>query len=194
MQGGDDKEKGNNLYIGLGIFLLMCAAYWFFFIKDDEQVANSGNGNTPNKQKPEPSIKWQTPPGAYPLTLTHSKKSDVYGKPYDMTCPGDSYVSAVNSYNGSFAMPLIRCSDGTELSYNTERSWANVDRMNTEEYPTGMQTIKYKYNTPGGLSAMTSIFGKSPDSKIFTCPSGTKFVGMRGDSGRFLGTAEFGCR
>jgi len=193
MQGGDDendKDDNTNLYIGLGVFLLMCAAYWFVFIKEDE---NTGNGKN-NGNNPEPSIKWQTPPGAYPLTLTHSKKSDVYGKPYDMTCPGDSYVSAVNSFNGAFAMPVIRCSDGTELSYNTERSWANVDRRNTEEYPNGMQTIKYKYNTPGGLSAMTSIFGKAPDSKIFTCPSGTKFVGMRGDSGRFLGTAEFGCR
>ena len=185
---GGDGEMPLHYKVGIGFLIFLFMAFtWYLVFGGDEEV-----GVLPNVPPP-PSITWHTPPEG--KTISFARTPATSGTPYDMTCPDGSHVVLVNSHNGAFAKPRIKCSDGTELTYNTAVApWSSADGRSTESYPDGVQSFKYRYASPGGNWAMTALFGNPPDSKIFTCPTGTKFVGMRGDSGAYIGTAEFGCR
>jgi hypothetical protein len=140
---------------------------------------------------------WHKPTGWYDDTnnkVDSEWKTKSFGSKYNMKCPDKSYVDTVYHNTGSHMDNMgFKCSDGSEHYMRSLK----FDPWSTDDFSSGITTVPdYRmYNDGPGVR---TIFKPVEDDPRFTdtpfsCPSGTKLTGMRGDYNDYIGNVEFRC-
>jgi hypothetical protein len=153
-------------------------------------------GSSSNDCNTEASY-WNKPDGWYDSTnsvVTDDWKTKSFGKNYNIKCPDKSYIDTIYHNTGSHVDNMgFKCTDGSK--HYMKR--VAFDPNDTDDFSTGITNIpNYRmYNTGPGVRTLFKpvanhdVLTNSP----FTCPSGTKLTGMRGEYNNYMGNVEFRC-
>lgn len=184
MYGGEmSKMKKTAIGLGIGVIVVIIVLLVVLKPNTDEQKPNT------DEQKP---ITWYKVDN-YPEPSNHSLNDKLFSRDYNMTCPGNSYITQAKAHNGSFITNFgIKCSDNSSYSFND----TSYDKLGggIRNFPEGVSSMRYVVGTPGGVKAVTGIFVPNDKGTAFQCPANTKIVGMKGKAGNYVGNLEFACR